>query len=169
LPLDRSRDLELHGRSRHAVYRRIGLGLLLLIVVAALLDVFGQQSTSTVAAGSVGSLTVESPTRLRGGLLFQARFEIEAKTALGRPRLLLSPGWFEGMTLNTVEPSPVAEDSSANGVSMTFEPIKAGGKLTVWTDWQVNPTNVGTHTEEASLLEGPTPVATVSRTLTVFP
>lgn len=49
--LDRDLDLELRGRGRHTLYRRLGLGVLALIVVAALLDVFGQESTTTVAAG----------------------------------------------------------------------------------------------------------------------
>jgi hypothetical protein len=167
--LRRSRDLELRGRGRHTMYRRVGLAVLALVVAAALLGVVGQASTTTVAAGSSASLTVEAPPRLRGGLLFQARFEIRAKQPLGHPRLILAPGWLEAMTLNTVAPTPIAEDSSADGLSMTFEPLQPGGKLTVWTSWQVNPTNVGTHGEDVTLFDGPTPIATASRDVTVFP
>lgn len=169
MALDRSRDLELQGRGHHTAYRRIGLALLCLIVLGALLGVFGQSSTTTVAASRQAMLSIEAPARLRGGLLFQARFEIVARRSLEHPRLLLSPGWLEAMTLNTVAPSPIAEGSSAKGFSMSFEPLSAGERLTVWTDWQVNPTNVGEHDENVALLDGDAPIASAHRSLFVFP
>lgn len=167
--LDRSRDLELRGRGRHAIYRRLVLAGLVLIVVAALLNVFGQESTTTVAAGRSASLTVLAPARLRGGLMFQARFEIHARKALSKPRLVLAPGWMVATTLNTIAPTAIAEDSSDEGFSMTFEPVGAGETLTVWTNWQVNPTNVGVHDEDVTLFDGPTQIATAEREVTVFP
>lgn len=167
--LDRELDLELRGRERHTQYRRLGLGALALVVIAALLGLFGQESTTTVAAGRRAVLTVEAPQQLRGGLIFQARFEIEAKRRLAHPRLALSPGWLEAMTLNTVVPTPLSESSDRDGLSMEFEPLPAGHTLVVWTDWQVNPTNVGRHDEDASVFDGATRVASAERTLTVFP
>jgi hypothetical protein len=167
--LDRTLDLELRGRGRHTVYRRLGLAILGLIVVAALLDVFGQETTATVAAGHEATLRVEAPPRLRGGLLFQVRFEIEAKRRLAKPKLVLSPGWLDSMTLNTVAPTPLSENSGADGLTMSFEELPAGHELIVWTDWQVNPTNVGRRGEDVTLLDGSTQIATVNRTVTVFP
>ena len=167
--LDRTRDLELRGRGRHALYRRLGLSVLALVVLAALLGAFGQSSTTTVASGRKAVLSVESPSRLRGGLLFQARFEIQAKRRLAHPKLVLSPGWLEAMTLNTAAPTPLFENSGSGGLAMGLEPLPAGHTRVVWTDWQVNPTNVGRHREDAALFDGSTRVAVVERTLTVFP
>jgi hypothetical protein len=167
--LDRTLDLELQGRGQHALYRRLGLTLLALIVAAALLGVFGQESTTTVAAGRKAVMSVEAPPRLRGGLLFQARFEIHAKQRLANPKLILSSGWLEATTLNTVVPGPLSEDSGPDGLSMAFEPLPAGHTLVVWTDWQVNPTNVGRHSEDATLFDGSTRIASAERTVTVFP
>jgi len=167
--LDRELDLELKGRGRHTLYRRISLAVLALVVAAGLWGVFGQQSTSTVAAGSKAVLTVEAPAHLRGGLLFQARFEIHAKQPLGHPKLLLSPGWLESMTLNTVAPTPPSESSSPAGLAMTFDPMSAGETLIVWTEWQVNPTNAGRRSEDVTLFDGPSQIAFAERTLTVFP
>lgn len=167
--LDRGLDLELKGRGQHTLYRRIGLAILAVVVVAALLGVFGQQSTSTVAAGSKAVLTVKAPPHLRGGLLFQARFEIHAKQPLAHPKLLLSPGWLESMTLNTVAPTPPSESSSSAGLAMTFDPMSRDQTLIVWTEWQVNPTNVGRRSEDTTLFDGSTPIASAKRTLTVFP
>jgi hypothetical protein len=167
--LDRSLDLELRGRGRHGLYRRLALGVLGLIVLAALLGVFGQVSTKTVAAGQRAVLSVDAPPRLRGGLLFQARFEVHAKRRLAHPDLVLSPGWFHGMTLNTVAPTPLSENSGEGGLTMSFEALPAGQTMVVWTDWQVNPTNVGRRDEDVALFDGAEPLASVQRTVTVFP
>lgn len=167
--LDRTRDLELRGRARHTLYRRVALGVLALIVVAALLNVFGQETTTTVARGRGGTLSVDAPPHLRGGLIFQVRFEIEANRRLAAPKLVLSPGWLDAMTLNTVAPSPLSENSGPDGLSMAFEELPAGHSLIVWTNWQVNPTNVGRRSEDTTLFDGSRPIATANRTVTVFP
>jgi hypothetical protein len=167
--LDRALDLELRGRAAHTLYRRLGLGVLALIVVAALVGAFGQETTMTVAPGREGVLSVDAPPQLRGGLLFQARFEIHARRRLAHPRLLLSPGWFESMTQNSLVPTPLSESSTPAGVSMTFEELPAGQTLVLWSDWQVNPTNVGRHSEDTILFDGSKPIAIADRTVTVFP
>ena len=167
--LDRRLDLELRGRGRHALYRRLALAVLGLVVVAALLNAFGQESTTTVAAGQKATLSVDAPPRLRGGLLFQARFEIEARQPLAKPKLVLSSGWLDSMTMNTVAPTPLSENSGPDGLSMTFEELPAGHRLIVWTNWQVNPTNVGRRSEDTTLLDGSTPIASADRTVSVFP
>lgn len=167
--LDRSLDLELQGRGRHTVYRRLGLAVLALIVVAALFGVFGQESTTTVAAGPAATLSVEAPSRLRGGLLFQARFEIHAKRRLAHPKLVLSAGWLESMTQNTLVPTPLSENSGPEGLSMGFEELSAGHTLIVWSEWQVNPTNIGRRSEDTTLFDGSTRIATADRTVTVLP
>jgi hypothetical protein len=145
------------------------LAVLGLIVIAALLDVFGQETTTTVAARRKGVLSVKAPAQLRSGLLFQARFEIHSKQRLAHPKLALSPGWLEGMTLNTTIPEPLSETSDPNGLTLEFEPLPAGQTLVVWTSWQVNPTNVGRRSEDTTLFDGPTQIASADRTLTVFP
>jgi hypothetical protein len=167
--LDRSLDLELRGRGHHTLYRRLGLAVLGLIVVAALLGVFGQESTTTIAAGRKAVLSVDAPPHLRGGLLFQARFEIHAKRRLAHPKLVLSSGWLDAMTMNTMVPSPLSENSGGDGLSVSFEALPAGHKLIVWTDWQVNPTNVGRKSQDVSLFDGSEPIASADRTVTVFP
>lgn len=73
------------------------------------------------------------------------------------------------MTLNTVAPTPLSESSSLAGLAMNFEPLPAGETLIVWTEWQVNPTNVDRRDEDATLYDGATPIASAERTVTVFP
>jgi hypothetical protein len=88
--------------------RRFLLAAIAVLPALALLNVFGQRPSPDVASDSPARLSVYSPTRLRGGLMFTARFEIEAKETLTRPRLMLGSGWFEGMQVNSVVPSPAS-------------------------------------------------------------
>jgi hypothetical protein len=52
---------------------------------------------------------------------------------------------------------------------MAFEELPARHRLVVWTDWQVNPTNVGRRSEDAILFDGSTQIASAHRTVTIFP
>lgn len=168
--LHRDRDLHLEGRAYEVWLRRALLGLLLAFVAAAALNAFGQRPVTTTATASpVASLSVDAPQGLRGGLVFQAKFEIEAKQAMAHPALELSPGWTEGISLNTLEPAPATEISRDGILRLGFDPIAAGETLTFWTQWQVNPVNVGKRSQDVSLFDGDTRIATTERDVTVFP
>jgi hypothetical protein len=52
--------------------------LLLAFVIAALLNVFGQRAEDSTASGPAATLELNAPSQARGGLIFQARFEIRA-------------------------------------------------------------------------------------------
>jgi len=64
--------------------------------------------------GPEASLTVSSPPRVRGGLLYQARIRVKARRALKQPSLVLDQGWFEQTTINTIEPQP-SQEQTDNG------------------------------------------------------
>ena len=140
-----------------------------IFVLAALLNRFGQGSTTTSESGAAATLSVRAPERLRGGLIFQGRFEIHAARRLGQPRVLLANGWIENMTLNATEPQPVAEHARGPDLELDFNAIPAGDRFTLWTEWQVNPTNVGSRSQDVALYDGDSLVARVDRSVTVFP
>ena len=167
--LSRNRDRDLAGRAYQTWVRRGLLGLMGLFVIAALLNAFGQASSTSSATGPAASLEVRAPERLRGGLLFESRFEIQTHRRLANPRLVLGNGWLEGMTLNTTIPDPASERSHDGSLAIDFEPIKAGDEFTVWMQWQVNPVNVGRRQQDVTLYDGTTAVAHVDREVTVFP
>jgi hypothetical protein len=167
--LSRSRDLELEGRTYQVWIRRLILALMLAISVVAVLNVFGQRSSTSVAAAPAATLTVDAPERLRGGLIFEARIDIDAHRTLHRPRLVFDRGWSEGMTHNTTDPEPQDERSGDGRLVLGYAPIHPGGPFTVWTQWQVNPVNVGNRPQDVALYDGPTRIASVNRTVTVFP
>ena len=167
--LSRNRDLELRGRGYHVWLRRGILVLLALVILVALLNVVGQRSTTSTAVGPTASLTVKGPERLRGGLIFEGRFEIDAQSRIGHPRLVLAPGWTEGMTLNTSEPTPSDETSHGDRLELDFAPIPAGATFTYWSQWSVNPVNVGHRSQDVVLYDGHQQLASVHRQVTIFP
>jgi hypothetical protein len=139
------------------------------VPVLALLNLFGQQPETSSAAAAPARLSLSAPSRVRGGLLYQARFRITAKEKLDQAALVLDRGWLEDMTINTVEPSPVSETSRDGKLGLDLGPIAAGQSYELFVDFQVNPTNVGRQDQTVTLYDGNRTVVTLHRTLTVFP
>src|ERR1041384_6014438 len=96
--LRRDRDLERRGWQ---IWVRRGLMLIpLAIVVPSPLHLFGQASVPSTSASTVATLGVHAPDHVRGGLLFEGRFDIHARVDIADARLELDEGWLEGMSIN---------------------------------------------------------------------
>jgi len=160
---------DLRGRSRRPWYRRVLLLGVLALPVLALLNVFGQKPTSTSAAGPAASLSVTAPARLRSGLIFQVRVEVVAHRDIHAPELVFDRGWFESMSVNSIQPEASSESSQNGDVALSYDKLDAGQKLVVWFYFQVNPTNVGKRRENVELTDGSTPLVHLHRSLTIFP
>jgi hypothetical protein len=167
LVLKRDRDLE--GR-RHDVWVRRGLfALVVAVPVIALFNVFGQRPGSHTLVGPAASLKVYAPSHLRGGLLYEARFHVTAREELRDATLVLGAGWLEGMTVNTIEPSPVSEASNNGRLSLELGHIPKGESFLLFVQFQVNPTNVGRRSQSVELMDGDASLLSYDRTVTVFP
>jgi hypothetical protein len=165
--LRRHRDLV--GR-RKAIWVRRGLiALLAVFLIAGLANTFGQQPETIVGRSRAATLDLSAPSRVRGGLLYQARFTIHAHRTLDDAVLQLSPGWGEGMQMNTIEPSPVSEASHDGQIVLTLGKIPAGRVHTLFMQFQVDPTNVGSRPAGAALYDGNRRLLKVDRHVTVFP
>jgi hypothetical protein len=167
--LSRSRDLQLQGRGYQVWARRAILALLAVFILVALLSEFGQRSTTSTASNPAAALTVKAPERLRGGLIFEGRFQISAHDRIRHPTLALASGWTEGITLNTSEPTPIDETSRGDRLILKFAPIPAGADFTYWSQWSVNPVNVGSRSQDVALYDGHRELAGVHRHVTIFP
>jgi hypothetical protein len=167
LVLKRHRDLE--GRGWHPWVRRGILLLLAAIGVLALANLFGQHPSTATASSPAATLRLYAPTRLRGGLLYMARFRVTAHTDLKMATLVLDPGWAESNTINTIEPSPVGEASDNGKLSFDLGHIGPGKSFVLFMEFQMNPTNVGRHTQNVELDDGDTRLLVLHRTITVFP
>jgi hypothetical protein len=166
LTLKRHRDLV--GR-RSPVARRIGLVILAAFLVAGLANVFGQRPGTSTAASPAARLRVYAPARVRGGLYFEARFHIDAVQDIKDARLLLESGWLEGMTINTIEPSPIGEASRDGDLALDLGHIPAGQSYVLYMQLQVNPTNVGHRGQDVALYDGSQRLLTIHRAITIFP
>jgi hypothetical protein len=165
--LKRHRDLEGRG---HEIWVRRGLFALLCVVpVLALVNVFGQRPSTASATAEAAKLTVYAPGHVRGGLLFEARFHVTARQDLQSAVLVLDSGWLEGMTANTIEPSPVDEASHDGSLALKLGHIPRGGSFILFMQFQVDPTNIGRRPQAVTLYDGSRRLATVHRTITVFP
>jgi hypothetical protein len=170
---DLFRDLAVAGDPRALTIgpwvRRAFTIVMVAVVVLALLDVFGQQPSESAATTSRAVVRLSAPKAVRGGLFFQSRVDIRAVEAIDHPRLVLDPGWLEGMQFNSIEPAPVGEAPRGRRVVFSYDALKAGDTMTIWLQFEVNPTNVGRRAYGIELDDAETPVARLARDLTVFP
>ena len=167
LTLARHRDLR--GREKRPFIRWALLTLLGTLLLLGLLNAFGQRpQTDTTAADGV-ELEVYSPQKLRSGLFFMARFTIRAQEEIDSATLLLDPGWLEGITLNTLVPSPVGEANRNGKIALDLGRVPAGTKHVFFLHFQVNPTEIGRRSQNVELLDGEKPILRIDRTVTIFP
>jgi hypothetical protein len=168
IDLGRHRDFE--GRLAGQWIRRGFLVLLLVLIVAALANAFGQAAATDSAHGTAGSLSVKAPSRVRGGLVYQGEFVIHAKEALAAPTLVLERGWIDQTTVNTIEPEPAGTTTDGAGaLKVRFPAMAAGRTLVVYAEFQANPINFGTHEAGVSLYDGSKPIVHIPRTQVDFP
>jgi hypothetical protein len=168
IDLRRHRDFE--GRGGGQWLRRGFLAILLIFILAALGNVFGQAAATDSAGGAAANLTVKAPSRVRGGLTYQSEFVIEAKQPLAAPTLVLDRGWVDQTTVNTVQPEPAGSTTDAAGaLKLRFPPMSAGRSLVVYVEFQANPINVGSHEAGVALFDGSRPIVSIDRTQIDFP
>ncbi len=167
LTLKRHRDLQ--GRRKDAWVRRAFLALVGVVPLLALTNLFGQRPHVATAAVEAATLELYAPAHLRGGLLWEARFTIDAHRELKDAVLELDKGWLEGMQINTIEPSPVGEGSNDGRLVLDLGHVRQGGRYVLFMQFQVNPTNVGRRPQNVRLYDGTRLLATIHRQITIFP
>jgi len=145
------------------------MALIAALPLLALFNLFGQRPQTSKASVSAATLSVYAPTRLRGGLLWEGRIHITAHREIKQAILVLGTGWAEGMSMNTIEPSPVGEASDNGKLEFTLGHIPQNKSFILFMQFQVNPTNVGRRPRTTDLYDGKTKLASVKQTVTIFP
>jgi hypothetical protein len=145
--LARIRDLE--GRRRYPWARRALLALLALPVVLGLSGALGQETMTRSAASPQARLALDAPS--------------------SHPRLILAPGYINGMQMNTIEPAPTGEASRGPRLVFSYDELSAGDELVAYLQFQTNPTTTGGQDATVSLDDATRPLARVDHTITVLP
>jgi len=157
------------GERRGLRTRRVLMGLLTLVPLIALTGLLGQRATTTSAAGPQAAIDVRAPKTVRGGLFFQSRVTIRVTGRIQHPRLVLEPGWLEGMQVNSIEPQAQDESSRGGRLVLAYSTLKPGDHVELWLQFQVNPSNVGHRSYALELDDDTQRIARVERTITVLP
>jgi hypothetical protein len=165
--LRRHRDLV--GRHWQVWLRRVLVGVVALVALLALLGFMGQTPSTTTAKAAPATLSVSAPDTVRGGLLYQARFTIRAHRSLKDATLVLNRGWFDGLTIDTIEPSPVNQASRNGAVVFELGHVPAGSKYVLYMEYQVNPTTVSSRTLRVGLEDGQRRLVSLSRHFRILP
>jgi hypothetical protein len=153
----------------HRPVRYALLALLAAFLVLGLLNVFGQRPEKLWLDTPQAKVELYAPSHVRGGVFFEARLTISAHQALKSAVVSLSPGWSEGMQMNTVEPNPLGYGSRDGDLLFTLGHIPKGHVYRLFLEFQVNATNVGRRRADATLYDGGTKIGTIQRTVTVYP
>jgi hypothetical protein len=167
LTLEQHRDRP--ARRSRQVVRWVLLGALTLILVLGLANVFGQHSLESTVESSAGSLVVDAPRTLRGGLFFQARLIVTGAEEIERATVVLDPGWLEDITLNTVEPAPVGEASRDGKIALELGRVPAGDEHLLFLHFQVNPTAAGRRSQDVDLYDGDRLLGSIERDAFIWP
>jgi hypothetical protein len=169
IELGRHRDLE--GRNYERWLPNLLFGLICLVPLLALFNVFGQNPSVKKVANPNGVATLElsAPESIRSGLLFQARIDIHAQKEIKDAVLVLDSGWLESLTVNTIEPSPSNETSSNGSLALDLGNIPAGKTWRQYIDFQANPVNTGSQSQGVTLYDGNVPLLRLNRELRVWP
>jgi hypothetical protein len=167
LTLERHRDLQ--GRERTPYVRWALLTAIAIVVALGLVNAFGQRPHTGVARSGGVELEVYSPESVRAGLYYMSRFTIRAEQELEKATLVLDSGWVEGLTINTVAPSPLGEASRDGRIAYELGHVRAGTAYVLYVHSQVNPTNVGRRSQDVDLLDGTTPLLHLDRTIRIWP
>jgi hypothetical protein len=163
------RDRDLVGRAWEIWMRRGLMALMPAVALLALLNVFGQHPETSTASSPAASLVLSAPSRVRGGLLFQARFNVNARSKIKSAILVLDPGWLEGMTTNTIQPEPESVEGRDGRLVLHLGEIERGHSFVLFMQFQANPTYVGHREQTVRLFDGSTKLAQINHNVTVFP
>jgi hypothetical protein len=167
LTLKTNRDRENWWQSSWV--RRVLLLVPCALVVLALANAFGQRMVTDRVSSAEATLSVTAPKHARSGVIYATRFRVAAVRELKQATLVLDSGWADGYTVNGQAPQPLTQGSSDGRLVYGFGHIPAGHKLVFWLSLQVNPTTVGRHRQSVRLYDGHRLIATVRRSIFVFP
>ena len=140
------------------------------LLAAALLGAFGGTADPQVTTESNGAkLTVEGPRTLRSGMILEIDVMVEAERPITKPVVTISGSYLRNLSFNSIIPDASEAEFDNGTVMLSYAALKAGERLQVKLDGQVNPALVGENDGEVAILDDKTVLAVQPVRLRVFP
>jgi hypothetical protein len=151
-------------RTPARVGRRVGVGVLVMIVLAAGFDVLGPRAADTTARGGGYAVVVEYPQIARAGEPAPLVVSITSDTALtDAVQVQFCSSYFEHLDFQSWYPNPSAEASAPGWVVYEFDPPAQGRTLRIALDARVAPGQLGGRDAcQVSVLDRGDPAVTAS-------
>ena len=165
--LPEENPLENVRRSR--TIRRIGVGVLLVVVIAALLGWAGPRPSVAAAEAAGYRLEVSHPSVSRPGLAIRLSIVVSREGGYDQPvRLVLSREYIEALDFNAIIPDASAQIADDGSVIWEFDPPR-GDSLTVDVDGKHEPGAEGVIHGDVAVLDQGQRVVGVEFSTTVLP
>lgn len=143
------------------------LGAIVCIALAGWLG--GGRSPWRHARAPAATLSVKTPHVLRSGLFFETDIAVAARVPVADAVIALPPGLWRDQTINTQVPAADKEEGSDGTFRFHYGPLRAGERLEVKIDGQVNPPlTIGTR-GAVTLLDGDRLLVSVPLSIRVLP
>lgn len=154
----------------HRFANPLSLVVLGLLVLGALFGLFGGTRAETERVTSpAADLRVTVPHVMRSGIFFEMRVEAVARRDIADATIAVEPSAWHDMTINTQIPAADPEEFKDGQFRFHYGPLKAGERLEVKVDGQINPPlTIGTRGKVA-LLDGDAELAALPLRIRVLP
>src|SRR5690606_33068280 len=130
---------------------------------------FGRRDTVTVDREGI-RLSAEGPVRIRSGEFFEMLLTVETDREIRDAVLSVAPGIWRDVTINTMIPQPTDESFEDGAFAFRFGALRAGTRLLVKVDGQVNPVYPpGRKHGTISLADGGATLASLDYAMRVLP
>lgn len=143
------------------------LGMLLTAAFAGWLG--GGRSVRHTGTGAQAVIAVSMPQIIRSGMFFETRIDVTARETLEDATIAMSPALWRSITINTQIPEPTEQEFKNGFYQFHYGPLKAGERIAVKLDAQINPDLFLGTKGEIALLDDEHPVARVPVKLKVLP
>lgn len=150
--------------------RLLSLIVLAALMIAALAGLFGGGKAPTlIARAPQATLAVHTNRVLRNGVFFETRIGITAQADLADATLLLPPGLWRDMTINSTEPQAASEDFKDGAFRFHYGKLAAGDTLEIKIDGQINPPLFRGTRGYVALADGDRRLVSIPLSITVLP
>jgi hypothetical protein len=142
-------------------WRRVLVGLLVMIVGAGAAGLLGVHSTTSAGSGGGYEVTVEYASVARAGLDVPWQVHVRRAGGFDGPvTLAVTADYFGIYEEQGLDPQPTAESSDGTYLYWTFDPPPVGDQLTVDFDAYIQPSSQLGSSGDVSVLVGTERVAT---------